>query len=1024
MKRGLKFFIFIVVLVLVFTASWVFASDDMKVNVALKVKTSALGVSGVRDIIEISGTYYLVKRDGVYAYDQQGTMKWGVTDLQYEFYTIDKYDNDTLWVVYRDTSSGDVYAALFSTDGKKIGEAKIKQVTKDAKIRAFSFASSDTAETRDLLSVLIRDTNFSGIETLAASGGNIYMKWLKETFPAGSSLCSSDIVPLDMYGDKTTRRLDVLGWCDSQYASSIRIIALTIDPAVGDVNKYYIFNTSLTLDKIAHGVSFITSGDGKYALLFADSNNNVRIISSSFNLSGDYVDLGSHEYINVIGGFPISKDYGVFVYHYKQATSDALPYEGDAFVVFNMTASSSKVQNGISAYVPFYVSKTDDKFVEDKAQLDNPYVNNGWYLIPSANKGPYYLKFYAPIPLPRVYLVEQPGYLSDSSGCVVSYSPTVALNVQQDFQGRILLHFVSPNAIVPISIDDQNGMTKRVFLKLPMNDGEYTNVFVQSEIKTTDFLPSVVGYSQEEQWRCIKFIDMNKIVPQLQVLSSSISEKSKFIIKMTLPKAFPTDTWIELYKGDNLEREIELPAGTSTKNIVVYQKEVGLATYKVRIKAPSGTEDAYSQFSNAVTIERIEMYKPSISVSSDTVDTPFVIVNGNAPKGYLQFYNLSTYPAEKIYRVWHEGGNFTVKVPLQKIGEYQLAVKVFYGDAESEMSNKVQVVRIPAPPQIIAPPYVYSQSFSIWVSASPGELSIYVDGTKMFTVNHPGGTKSYVITVFNKGKHTVQATIKVNGYTSKLSDPVVVEYPSDHVPIPVLKDVPSRTYDRHVSFYVEVNTIGVVEFDIDGKKKVSYDVKPGDNKIDLLLNERGKHHISARFCVAGNCSDTVDFVIEIYDKIEIWIGRRDYILNGQKGTMDVAPFIDPAVNRTVVPLRFVLEAMGFEVKWDSHTRTIRITGEIFADNGEKFTRSVYLYMPKSKPEMHGTYEVYPGSSKVKIEDEGKQAYMIDLKNYKGQNMGVPFIYQNRTFVPVRFISEIFGAKVFWDGAERKVTIER
>ncbi|UZN23825.1 hypothetical protein GM182_07545 [bacterium 3DAC] len=140
--------------------------------------------------------------------------------------------------------------------------------------------------------------------------------------------------------------------------------------------------------------------------------------------------------------------------------------------------------------------------------------------------------------------------------------------------------------------------------------------------------------------------------------------------------------------------------------------------------------------------------------------------------------------------------------------------------------------------------------------------------------------------------------------------------------------------------------------------------------------------------------------------------------------MDVAPFIDPVVNRTVVPLRFVLEAMGFEVKWDSHTRTIRITGEIFADNGEKFTRSVYLYMPKSKPEMHGTYEVYPGSSKVKIEDEGKQAYMIDLKNYKGQNMGVPFIYQNRTFVPVRFISEIFGAKVFWDGAERKVTIER
>ena len=1024
MKREYKSLVFVLMLILALTFSWTFASEDKKVNVALKVKPSSLGVNGVRDIIEISGTYYLVKREGIYSYDQEGYMKWGITDLQYEFYTIDKYDSKAFWVVYRDTSSGDVYAAVFSTDGKRIGEAKIRQVAKDVKIRSFSFASSDTAETRDLLSVLIRDTNFSGIETLAASGGTVYTKWIKESFSVGISQCSGDVFPLDMHGDKTARRLDVLGWCNSQYASSIRVVVLTIDPAVGDINKNYIFSTSLTLDKIAHGVSFVTTDNGRYALLFVDSDNNVSVISSSFNLSGDYVDLGSHEYVNVIGGFPISKDHGVFVYHYKQATSDALPYEGDAFVVFNMTASNSESQDGFSTYVPFYVSKTDDEFVEEKAQLDNPYVNNGWYLIPSANKGLYYLKFYAPVPLPRVYLVEQPGYLSDSSGCVVSYSPTIALNVQQDFQGRILLHFVSPNAIVPISVDDQNGMTKRVFLKLPMNDGEYTNVFVQSEIKTTAFLPSIVGYSKEEQWRCIKFIDMNKIVPQLQVLSSSISEKTKFIIKMTLPKAFPTDTRIELYKGDNLEREIELSAGTSTKNVIVYQKDIGLATYKVRIKAPSGIEDAYSQFSNAVAIERIEMYKPSISVSSDTVDTPFVIVNGNAPKGYLQFYNLSTYPAEKIYRVWHEGGNFTVKVPLQKIGEYQLAVKVFYGDAESEMSNKVRVVRIPASPQIIAPPYVYSQSFSIWVSASPGELSIYVDETKMFTVNHPGGTKSYVITVFNKGKHTVQATIKVNGYTSKLSDPVVVEYPSDHVPIPVLKDVPSRTYDRHISFYVEVNTIGVVEFDIDGKKKVSYDVKPGDNKIDLLLNERGKHHISARFCVAGNCSDAVNLVIEIYDKIEIWIDKKDYILNGHKGTMDVAPFIDPTVNRTVVPLRFVLEAMGFEVRWDARSRNIKITGEIFADNGEKFTRSVYLYMPKSKPEMHGTYKVYPGSSKVRIEDEKKQAYIIDLKNYNGQNMGIPFIYQSRTFVPVRFISEIFGAKVGWDGAERKVTIER
>jgi len=35
---------------------------------------------------------------------------------------------------------------------------------------------------------------------------------------------------------------------------------------------------------------------------------------------------------------------------------------------------------------------------------------------------------------------------------------------------------------------------------------------------------------------------------------------------------------------------------------------------------------------------------------------------------------------------------------------------------------------------------------------------------------------------------------------------------------------------------------------------------------------------------------------------------------------------------------------------------------------------------------------------------------------------VPFIKDGRTMLPLRFILENFGAEVFWDGKQRKITI--
>jgi len=54
------------------------------------------------------------------------------------------------------------------------------------------------------------------------------------------------------------------------------------------------------------------------------------------------------------------------------------------------------------------------------------------------------------------------------------------------------------------------------------------------------------------------------------------------------------------------------------------------------------------------------------------------------------------------------------------------------------------------------------------------------------------------------------------------------------------------------------------------------------------------------------------------------IGQAEYTHNGSTRTADAAPFIDAAYSRTMVPLRVVAEALGARVDWIEETRTVEI----------------------------------------------------------------------------------------------------
>lgn len=108
-------------------------------------------------------------------------------------------------------------------------------------------------------------------------------------------------------------------------------------------------------------------------------------------------------------------------------------------------------------------------------------------------------------------------------------------------------------------------------------------------------------------------------------------------------------------------------------------------------------------------------------------------------------------------------------------------------------------------------------------------------------------------------------------------------------------------------------------------------------------------------------------------------------LDGKQLETDVAPFIKN--DRTLVPIKFISESLGYEVKWDEAKRTVAINKE---DNNMLLTID---------------------SKTVVVNGENKTTDVA------------PAIYNNRTYVPVRFVSANFGLDVDWDNATSTVILK-
>lgn len=113
--------------------------------------------------------------------------------------------------------------------------------------------------------------------------------------------------------------------------------------------------------------------------------------------------------------------------------------------------------------------------------------------------------------------------------------------------------------------------------------------------------------------------------------------------------------------------------------------------------------------------------------------------------------------------------------------------------------------------------------------------------------------------------------------------------------------------------------------------------------------------------------------------IQLRLGEKTIYVNGMAYQMDVAPY--ETSGRTMVPIRFISEYLGADVTWNAAKKTVTI-----------------------------------------IDGETTLTLTID-KRLEGMDVA-PLLQNDRTFVPLRFVSEKLGAVVDWYAATKDIIITR
>ena len=114
------------------------------------------------------------------------------------------------------------------------------------------------------------------------------------------------------------------------------------------------------------------------------------------------------------------------------------------------------------------------------------------------------------------------------------------------------------------------------------------------------------------------------------------------------------------------------------------------------------------------------------------------------------------------------------------------------------------------------------------------------------------------------------------------------------------------------------------------------EIDPGKRTAPVLKDARTMLPIRAVIEAMGGTVDYTSGEMKVTIKykgktIYMWIGSKTIQVDGVKKTIDVAPYFSET-GRTMIPIRFVVENLDCEVKWDGNTQTVYISYLLDNDN--------------------------------------------------------------------------------------------
>lgn len=431
--------------------------------------------------------------------------------------------------------------------------------------------------------------------------------------------------------------------------------------------------------------------------------------------------------------------------------------------------------------------------------------------------------------------------------------------------------------------------------------------------------------------------------------------------------------------------------------------------YNFRIRAYNGAGDSgYSNEAVATTLD-ISPDAPS-SLKAETLSKSRIKItwqdNSDNELGFKIERRKSGGSYTQIAEV-DEGVTSYTNSGLQESTGYYYRVRAYNTQGDSPYSNEAGATTgdLPDAPDDLELEVISSTSIRLtWEDNSDDETGFRIERrTSGGDYTQIGTVGKNVTTITNSGLkndtkyyYRVRAynTIGNSAYTDEVSAEtgVIPKVPSALKAEAVSSSKIELTWkdnsNNETGFKIERRTSGGSFKQIDrvGKNVTTY--------TDTGLSSDTRYYYRVRaYTDSNNSAYTSEASATTADAgtiIKLTVGKSSYYVDNQLKTMDTEPIIENS--RTLLPIRYVAEAVGAKVTWNNSARKVTITLK---------GTTIELWIGKNYALVNGEYK------------------FIDSTN----TAVVPIIIEpGRTMLPLRFVSENLGAKVDWNSSTREVTV--